>query len=553
LLFLLVFLLLPCLQLLSLSLQDVQTGAFSLAAYRRAFGATLYIRVLSSTFFIALQTTVLCLGLGYPLAYWLAEQKARRQRALTLLVLFAFWTSTLVKSFVWLVLLGHTGPLVSLLRWLGMTEAPELLFNRTTVVLAMVHTLLPLAVVTILPSILKVDKQVVRAAATLGASGPEAFWRVTFPLSMPGVAAAGLLVFIAALGFYITPALLGGPRDSMLGQVIIQQILDQQNWAFGGALAAMLVGSALLASLVYDRLFGLSGMGGATQLGRDRWSARAGLWLLKRLATVAAAINKQVPGRVGWMLPTYSWVVIGVLLLPILACVPMGFTRSTFLSFPPPGYSTQWFAAYFGSSVWMGATLRSFGIGLASAALTLAIAAPASYGIARRAGRLGQVVFLVLITPLVIPGVVMAVGLFILFARVGLIATDLGIVLGHTISGIPLAAVILLAQWRQYDWRLNQAAISLGAGRVTVFRRITAPLIKAGLVAAFIFAFLNSFEELTVALFIGGGVKVTLPRQMWDDINLQVTPTLAAASLVVLSVVTCLFLAAERLRPAPAR
>jgi putative spermidine/putrescine transport system permease protein len=560
LLFLLVFLLLPCLQLLSLSLQDAQTGAFSLAAYRRAFGATLYMRVLSSTFLIALQTTLLCLGLGYPLAYWLAGQKARRQRALTLLVLFAFWTSALVKSFVWLILLGHTGPLVSLLQWLGMTQAPELLFNRTTVVLAMVHTLLPLAVVTMLPSIIKVDKQVVRAAATLGANGPEAFWRVTFPLSMPGVASAGLLVFIAALGFYVTPALLGGPRDTMLGQLIIQQILSQQNWAFGGALAAMLVGSALLVSLVYDRLFGLSGMGGATgtgggrQLGRERWSARLGLWLLKRLATVAGALARQVaPGRVAWMLPGYSWVLIGVLLLPILACIPMGFTRSTFLSFPPPGYSTRWFEAYFESTIWMGATLRSFGVGLASAALTLAIAAPASYGIARSAGRLGGMVFLVVITPLIIPGVVMAVGLFTLFARIGLIATDLGIVLGHTISGIPLAVIILLAQWRQYDWRLNQAAITLGAGRIVVFRRITAPLIKAGLVAAFIFAFLNSFEELTVALFIGGGLKVTLPRQMWDDINLQVTPTLAAASLVVLSVVTCLFLAAERLRPAPLR
>jgi putative spermidine/putrescine transport system permease protein len=122
-------------------------------------------------------------------------------------------------------------------------------------------------------------------------------------------------------------------------------------------------------------------------------------------------------------------------------------------------------------------------------------------------------------------------------------------VLGHTITGIPLAFVILLAQLRQYDWRLNQAAETLGAGRPLVLRRIMAPLVKGGLVAAFIFAFLNSFEELTVALFVGGGLKVTLPRQMWDDINLQVTPTLAAASLVVLVVVTALFMVGERWRP----
>jgi putative spermidine/putrescine transport system permease protein len=440
-----------------------------------------------------------------------------------------------------------------MLRAAGLADAPELLFNRGTVVLAMAHTMLPLAVVTMLPSIIKIDVWLSRAAATLGANGAENFWRVIFPLSMPGVAAAGLLVFIASLGFYITPALLGGPRDTMLGQVIIQQILSLQNWAFAGALAAMLVGSALGAALLYDSLFGLSGMtGGTAHHAKIRLVAQAGTWLLAQLATLSAALLRAIGRyRFRWVLPTYAWLLIGALLLPIIASVPMGFTNSTFLSFPPPGYSLRWFETYFASPAWLGATGRSFAIGFASAALTLLIAGPASYGLARSNSRAASLVFLVLIAPLIIPGVVMAVGLFYLFAHIGLVATDLGIVIGHTISGIPLAVVILLAQWRQYDWRLNQAASSLGGGRVIVLRRIIAPLIKGGLAAAFIFAFLNSFEELTVALFIGGGLKVTLPRQMWDDINLQVTPTLAAASLVVLAVVTGLFLAAERLRPDP--
>jgi putative spermidine/putrescine transport system permease protein len=540
--FLLVFLLAPCVWLLSLSVQDANTGAFSLAAFRRAFGVTVYIRVLTSTFLIAAEVTGLCLVLGYPLAYWLAQLPAQRQRRLTLLVLFPFWTSTLVKSFVWIVLLGHTGPVASLFQAAG-ADPPELLFNRATVVLAMAHTLLPLAVVTMLPTINQIDRRLALAAATMGATRGEAFWRVTFQLSMPGVAAAGLLVFIGSLGFYITPALLGGPRDTMLGQVIIQQILAQQNWVFAGALAVMLVGSALLACLVYDRLFGLSGMGGGTARGAsDRWARRAGLWVLMRLA--------RLPGwRADWLLPVYAWVLILLLLLPILACIPMAFTNSSFLSFPPPGYSTRWFAEYFGSPVWMAATARSFGIGLASACLTLLIAAPAAFGLSRSTGRLSSAAFLVFLAPLIIPGVVMAVGLFYLFAQIGLVATDLGIVLGHTITGIPLACVILLAQLRQYDWRLNQAAETLGARHRLILRRIMGPLVKGGLVAAFIFAFLNSFEELTVALFIGGGLKVTLPRQMWDDINLQVTPTLAAASLVVLVIVTGLFMLGERWRP----
>jgi putative spermidine/putrescine transport system permease protein len=239
-----------------LSVEDVGTGTFSLAAFERAFGVPVYVRVLSNTFLIALQVTSLCLVLAYPLAYWLAAQPARRRPALTLLVLLPFWTSALVKSFSWIVLLGNAGPIAQLFEALG-ASPPDLLFGRSTVVFAMAHTMLPLAVVTMLPTLTGLDSTLKLAASTMGATDAEAFWRITFQLSMPGVAAAGLLVFIESLGFFITPALLGGPRDTMMGQLIIQQITSQQAWSFAGALAVMLIASVFLACLVYDKLFGL--------------------------------------------------------------------------------------------------------------------------------------------------------------------------------------------------------------------------------------------------------------------------------------------------------
>jgi putative spermidine/putrescine transport system permease protein len=552
LLYLLAFLLLPCLRLLSLSFEDTDTGAYTLDAYRHAFGVSVYTRVLSTTFAVAAETTALCLLLGYPLAYWLSSQKPRRQRLLSLLVLFPFWTSALVKNFVWLVLLGRNGVVAETLRAIGIAQPPDLLFSRGTVVFAMVHTMLPLGVVSMLPVMGQIDRALPRAAATMGASGAQALWRVFFQLSMPGVAAAGLLVFIGSLGFFITPALLGGPRDTMLGQVIIQQINAQQNWQFGAALSAMLVASALLTCFVYDRLFGLSSISGGSHghRGGGRLLRRAGMRLLALAANACDAASRLTGGaRLGWLQPAYAWLLVAVLLLPILAFVPMAFTSSNFLSFPPPGYGLRWLRAYLESEVWVTATLRSFGIGFASACLTLLIAAPAALGVARSTSRIAAGVFMLFLAPIVIPSIVMAVGLFYLFAAIGLVATDLGIAIGHTVTGIPLAFVILLAVLRSHDWRLNQAAATLGANRPRVFLRITMPLIKGGLFAAFIFAFLNSFEELTVAIFIGGGLKTTLPRQMWDDILLQVNPTLAAASLVVLTVVTLLFLTAEYLRP----
>jgi putative spermidine/putrescine transport system permease protein len=547
--YLLIFLLLPCLRLLSLGFEDNDTGAYTLAAYARAFGVSVYTRILGTTFAIAFDTTLLCLVLGYPVAYWLTRQPKRRQRLLSLLVLFPFWTSALVKNFVWLVLLGRMGAIETLLRYIGIAHPPELLFSRGTVVFGMTHTMLPLAIITMLPVMNQIDTRLPMAAATMGASGVQAFWRVFFQLSMPGVAAAGLLVFIASLGFFITPALLGGPHETMLGQMVIQQIMTQQNWQFASALATMLVVSALFTCLIYDLLFGLSAMSGGSE-GRnsaDRLTRRIALFVVARVAAFFDAVS---PGRgYAWLLPTYVWLLIAVLLLPIIAFIPMAFTSSNFLSFPPPGYSLRWFQEYLGSPVWVTATLRSFGVGLVSACVTLLVSAPAAYGIARSSSKWSGAIFILFLSPIVVPSIVSAVALFYLFAQMGLVATNLGIAIGHTVGGIPLAVVILLATLRGYDWRLNQAAATLGANRSRTLARITIPQVSGGLFAAFIFAFLHSFEELTVALFIGGGLKTTLPRQMWDDIQLQVSPTLAAASVVVLIVVTSLFLIAEYLRP----
>ncbi len=554
--FLLGFLLAPVLQLLSVSLEDADTGGFSLAAYQRAFGVPVYVRVITNTFVMALQTMACCLVLGYPLAYWLARLPKRRQRLVSLLVLLPFWTSALVKNFAWLVLLGRNGAVSGVLDWLGIAEPGSLLFNRGAVIFAMTHSMLPLAVVAMLSVMGQIDNRLVLAAGTLGATRVEAFWRVFFQLSMPGVASAGLLVFIGALGYFITPALLGSPRETMMGQVIILQIQTMDNWIFASALAAMLIGAALLSCLLFDRLFGLSAIAGGSGVQRSPRSPvrRFGLWLLARLGSgfsrLAEGLARLLGGhRFGWLLPAYGIAVIAVLVLPILALFPMAFTSSEFLSFPPPGFSLRWFAEYFASPVWVAATLRSFGIGAATAVVTLCIATLAGFGLARSGSRLTGAVFLLFLLPMIVPSIVVAVALFYLFAQLGLVATDLGIMIGHTVHAIPIAFVILLATLKGYDWRLDQAAATLGANRLRSFLRVAMPLTKGGLVAAGIFAFLSSFEELTVALFIGGGLRSTLPKQLWDDVVLQVSPTLVAASVVVVVVVTALFLLAEALRP----
>lgn len=554
-LFLLLFLVWPSLRIFSLSLFD-RSGQFSLSAFARFFGPGVYNRVLLNTFTIAFWTTLGCLTLGYPLAYWLAGLSRRSQQMLSLLVLLSFWSSTLVKNFTWLILLGRGGFAEQVMQLSGLGTM-QFLFNRGIVIFAMVHTLLPLAVVTLLPVMNQLDRRLTMAAATLGASPAQAFWRVFFTQSMRGVAAAGLLVFISSLGFFITPTFLGSPREMMLGQMIIMQINELQNWQLGSALAVVLVIAALISCMIYNLVFGLSSLAGQTpQSGarHSRFLRLAGLRLVNVLGTICSLFAlawEHSPGRVlrvNW-LAIYACLLIFVLLFPVLAVIPMSFTSGSFLSFPPKGFSLKWFEVWLDSPLWVGATLRSFGIGIVVGLVTCVLGTLGALSVSRSQSKARGGLFFLFLLPMMIPSIVIAIALFYFAAQLGLVATDAGIAIGHVVIALPVVFLILLTTFQGHDWRLDHAAATLGANKLQVLMRVTLPSIKGGLAAAFVIGFLTSFEELTVALFMGGGMKTTIPKQMWDDILLQVSPTLAAASTIVLLVVVTLFAAMQLMKP----
>ena len=225
LLFLGFFFLYPVVLLLGLSFVD-NSGALSMQHYAHLIEKAVYVKVLLVTLKIAGWTTVFAIIAGYPIAYLLSTVKGGTRNSLVIWVLMPFWTSFLVRTFAWIVLLGRHGALNELLLALGIVDAPvRLIFNFTGVMIGMVHALMPLCILTMLSVMENIDRNLVSAASTLGARGGQAFWRVYFPLSVPGIAAGGMLVFITALGFFITPALLGGARDTMIGQVMSVQIL----------------------------------------------------------------------------------------------------------------------------------------------------------------------------------------------------------------------------------------------------------------------------------------------------------------------------------------
>jgi putative spermidine/putrescine transport system permease protein len=225
-----------------------------LANYEQFFGEAAYVRVLLNTFWIAALATVVCLAIGYPFAYLMTVVPGRLAGLLLIAVLLPFWSSLLVRTFAWQVLLRDTGIINRFLLDLGLIAEPLTLIRTTGgVIVGMSHILLPFMVLPLYAVMRRIDPEYGRAAANLGATPVAAFLRIFVPLSLPGVLAGCLLVFILALGFYITPALLGGLRDQMISQLIVQQIQQRLDWGFGTAMSVLLVGITLVILFVASR------------------------------------------------------------------------------------------------------------------------------------------------------------------------------------------------------------------------------------------------------------------------------------------------------------
>ena len=252
-----VFFLYPLIALFPESL--IADEKFSLEHYRHFFREPLYGFILVRTIRIAAYVTVICFLIGYPVAYFLANLKNRKvSNLLMICVLLPFFTSILVRSYAWIVIFQTKGLINSLFLTLGIIEKPlSILYTEMAVIIGMVHIMLPFMILPVYSVLKNLDRNLLRAARNLGASAAKAFVRVTFPLSLPGVGAGVMFTFILSLGFFITPALLGGPKTLMISTLIEQQINRLMNWEFAGAISVILLITTVMVVAVFDRIVGL--------------------------------------------------------------------------------------------------------------------------------------------------------------------------------------------------------------------------------------------------------------------------------------------------------
>lgn len=249
--------------------------------------------------------------------------------------------------------------------------------------------------------------------------------------------------------------------------------------------------------------------------------------------------------------PLLTAVVLAVcvyLVIPTLIVVPISFTETDYIAFPPKGYSLQWYRAFLGEGPWRDSTMNSLMVASASALLATIVGTLAALGLRQLPPATARMAIRILLLPMIVPTIILAVALYGAFARFGLVGSRMGLVLAHALLTLPFVVINVSAVMQKIDWRIVDAARSLGASPAVAFYKVTLPAILPGVMAGLVFAFLTSFDEIVVALFLTGVDTITLPVQMWNGIRFEISPAVAAAStlLLLLSLVALTVYAAAR-------
>lgn len=240
-----------------------------------------------------------------------------------------------------------------------------------------------------------------------------------------------------------------------------------------------------------------------------------------------------------WALNVSALAVLLFLCLPILIVVPMSFSSAESLRFPPPGWSLRWFESFFNDPRWIAAARTSLLVAAVSSTIAVLLGSAAAYGLVRGSFRGRRLLEGNFFAPLILPQVITAVALYIYFARLGILGTLPGLIIGHTILGLPYVVLLMSVAIRSFDVRIEQVALSLGASWRTMFWRILVPNLIPSLLAAWIFAFVISFDEVILTIFLSG-VHETIPKRMFNELILSVNPTITAIAtlLIGISIVT---------------
>ncbi|KAA2235679.1 ABC transporter permease subunit [Salinarimonas soli] len=491
------------------------------AQFQTIFDDSFYLRVVGETLALAAGVTALTVILGYPLALWLARMPARWRPLAFAVILVPLLTNVVVRSLGIVLLLAPDGLINQLLGFFGLPPARTMLYTHGAVALALAQVFMPFLVLALYDVLQGISPKVQEAAETLGASRTLRTLVVDLPLSLPGLRAGIVIVFLMSSTAYVSATLLGGKKVWTTGMLVWQEALQNLNGPLAAALAIVMTAlSTLFAVAVFTLAKRL--MPWAT--GRPAGAVTIPAWLARAVDIVGRPL--------GILLLVVS---LGLLLLPLVLVCIQSFNdvpQATVAGFR--AFTFKWYERVLTGGVYGDSFLVSVQLALASAAISLALAVPAAFALARRPFPGLSILAAFWMLPLSLPHVAIGVGMLRLLQIYTVVPPFLGLVAVHVVLILPFAISLLHASVGQLDRAQEEAAATLGADAVRRFVFIVLPGLAPGLTAAAIMSFLLSFGEVTVTSFLTTARMTTLPVRIYAESTFSLEPTVHAVSAILI-------------------
>ncbi|MBN9072905.1 MAG: ABC transporter permease subunit [Rhizobiales bacterium] len=498
-----------------------------LSGYVKVVTDGFYWTILFNTFKLSAIVAAGTLLVAYPLAMRACMAGPRMRLILLIFMTVPMWTSLLARSYAWISVLDRRGLVNSVLTSLQITGSPlKLLHTTGATVIGSIYIMLPMMALALFAQMSKIDLTTLKAARTLGAGPAQTFLRVFLPLSFPGIVSGTVLTFIVSLGLFVTPVLLGGPQDRTFSMLIEQEVNTFGNFSRAAELSVFLLVVSGLLLLVLLRLTNR----------RQRPGRRAKAITGTRAAGLLARLIVMLRiFEMRWFWNVVILAVLAFIMLPLVTLVPMSLGSSNYLEFPPKTYSLRWYDALFHDSRWITAFLNSLMVGLLAALISVVVGTSAALAMRDRRQRGARLIAPLFVAPSLIPPMVYAIGAYITSVPLGLQDSVLGLALAHSALAIPFVFIISETGLAGIGERVEQAAQSLGARWTSRVWRITLPLLIPSIAVGGLIAFITSFDEIVVALFLSGIHVQTLPKTFWRAAILEVTPIVPAAAVTIMA------------------
>ena len=485
--------------------------------YSRVFDS-IYVPVLLRSVGFALATVGLCLLIGYPVAYYIAVFGGRWKNVLVAMVVLPFFVNYLVRTYAWIAMLGDEG-LVN-----GLFGSDVRFINTPYAVIGgLVYGYLAFMLLPIYAALDRMDPALIEAGKDLYGSRWQTFLHVTLPHTRQGVYAGMVLVFLPAVGDFVSAQLLGGPDEYMVGNLIQQQFFGAEDWPFGAALTTVMMFFLLGFMILYLR--------SARQGGRGHVSVETAQLPAAQAAPARRAKAFDRPR----FLRVFAVLFYTFLFAPIVLVILFSFNSSRSLQ-NFDGFSLRWYRAFFESESLRSSLIASVEIALVTMAVATVLGTMLAYGLVRAKTRWSGAANVLMLVPLVTPEIVAGASALLLFTQLGMQLSLTTIMLGHITFSISYVTVVVRGRLASLGPEVENAALDLGATRAQTFVLVTLPELWPAILASGLLVFALSFDDFVMSFFTTGESPQPLPVRIWSAIRFGVTPTINAIGSFMLAV-----------------